>query len=86
MQKGARWMKVKHSFILKLVQKKCSIAFLNLSIDMLFFVLTDHRPQPVPPSQSECESFGPQGPPAPSDTSGCCCSCWGNQERQSGRR
>lgn len=60
--------------------------FLNLLIDTIFFALTDHRPQPVPPSQSECESFGPQGPPAPSDTSGCCCSCWGNQGRQSGLR
>lgn len=48
-------------------------------------LLTDHHPQPAPPSQSGCAASGPQGPPAASGRSGCCCSCWENQERRSGR-
>ena len=47
---------------------------------------TCHHPLPEPPSQSECEVAGLQGPRGPSDMSDCCCSCQGNQGRQCDRR
>lgn len=47
-------------------------------------LLTDRRPRPAPPSQSERGASGPLGPGATSGTSGCCCSYWGNLERRSG--
>lgn len=55
-------------------------------MNQLCFLLTGHRPRPVPPSQSERGACGSPGPPAASGTSGCCCSYWGNRERRCGPR
>lgn len=56
------------------------------TMNMFVFLLTDRRPRPVPPSQSERGASGPLGPRAASGTSGCCCSYWGNPERRSDPR
>ncbi len=67
---------------------------LNCSLSLNFFFLvvvfvgaffqaytTCHHPLLEPPSRSECEAGGLQGPPGPSGMSDCCCSCRGNRER-----